>query len=437
MRYLFMLLLAVVFFMAPSVVVAHQKNTKKHSAKKQVVKKPVVKKALELNEQPEDITPYLVSNIYIKVLLHEQSSIPLDNLFIDSPEGFVLENPIQNGTKGVWKAERINLAVKDNVLYVQCKDNQFRRVKHNNLIVSPTKDIIHLNKKSYHGKLNIRIDKSQQKLLIINRLNLDDYIYSVLRNEMLSYWPLEVQKVQAVASRTYALHHMRHIRSRTPNSLYDIKNTNIHQVYGGSHECKHLRKAVNETHNLILTYNNNIALTMFDICCGGVVPEKMAIRDDDKPYLFRSNQCTYCKDSSSYIWKSSYRTDDILSALQQYSCKPRECAKMGKIMDVVITSKDRAGIAKKIAFIGSKKKVEFTIKDFKRCLSCASLDVPKSYSFTAEKDGGKIKLVGRGYGHNIGLCQVGARELVRRGWDYKEILAFYYPETNLARLKCD
>lgn len=434
--------LCMVFSTCCSLYAAPSKKKRKRSHST-VVKKHDDQKVLEKHDtvSEQDSTDVdeelLVSNIYIKVLLHEQNSVKQDNLFIESSEGFVLENPIGDGTKGVWRASRINLVVKNNVLYVQCKDNQYRRVKYNNLIVSPSKDIIHLNGKSYHGKLNIRIDKSQEKLLIINRLNLDDYIYSVLRNEILSYWPLEIQKVQAIASRTYALHHMRHVRSRTPNSLFDIKNTNIHQVYGGSHECKHLRKAVQETHNMILTYNKNIALTMFDICCGGVVPEQMAINDGDKPYLFRKNQCTYCASSKSYDWKTSYDVDEMLSALQLYSCKPRECAKLGKILDVVVTSKDRAGIVKKIAFIGQKRKVELTIQDFKRCLSCASLDVPKSYSFTVVQDKHRIKLTGRGYGHNIGLCQVGGRELVRRGWDYKEILAFYYPNTQLSKLKCD
>ncbi len=425
-------------FSAPQITYAKTlKNSKKKSIKKQNVKKPIIKEVETPDKKPEDVTPYLVSHVHIRVLLHEQSSIPFDSLSIESPEGFVLENQIKNGTKGIWKGSKINLVVKNDTLYLQCKDGQFRRVKDNNLTVSPNSETIQLNKKSYHGRINIRIDKSQQKLLIINRLNLDDYIYSVLRNEMLSYWPLEIQKVQAVASRTYALHHMRHVRSRTPDNIYDIKNTNIHQVYGGSHECKHLRKAVHETHNLILTYKNNIALTMFDICCGGVIPEKMAINDGDKPYLFRKNQCTYCKDSSSYTWKTSYNIDEVLLALQKYSCKPKECAKMGKIVDVGIRSKDHAGVVKNLTFVGAKKRVDLTMKDFKRCLSCMSLEAPKSYCFTVVKDKNLIKFSGRGYGHNIGFCQVGGRELVRRGWDYKEILAFYYPETSLARLKCD
>lgn len=410
---------------------AISRATSKKISTNKIIKQP--KKSL-LDAEP---APFVVSNIHIRVLLHEQSSIPVDSFFVESTQGFILENSLDNGKKGVWKDTKINLIVKNNTLYVECKDRQYRRVTNNNLTISPVKDIIHLNKKTYHGKITIRIDNHRQKLMIINRLNLDDYIFSVLRNEMLSYWPMEIQKVQAIASRTYALHHMRHVRSRNPQSFYDIKNTNSHQVYGGSHECVHLRKAVSETHNLILTYDNNIALTMFDICCGGIVPAGMSIKDDDKPYLFRKNKCTFCENSSSYKWHYTYKIDDIMTAVREYSCKPRECAKMGKLREVFVDKKDAAGIVRKVGLVGSKKKVVLTMQDFKRCLSASGLKIPKSYAFKISQATHGVKCAGLGYGHNIGLCQIGARELVKRGWSYKNILGFYYPGTMLARLKCD
>ncbi len=58
----------------------------------------------------------------------------------------------------------------------------------------------------------------------------------------------------------------------------------------------------------------------------------------------------------------------------------------------------------------------------------------KSFCFNIKKKSGKIIFNGRGFGHHLGLCQWGAREMVRDGWDYKQILAFYYPSTNFMRL---
>lgn len=46
----------------------------------------------------------------------------------------------------------------------------------------------------------------------------------------------------------------------------------------------------------------------------------------------------------------------------------------------------------------------------------------------------KIIFKGVGFGHHLGLCQWGAREMVRDGWDYKRVLQFYYPDTYLMKL---
>jgi len=53
----------------------------------------------------------------------------------------------------------------------------------------------------------------------------------------------------------------------------------------------------------------------------------------------------------------------------------------------------------------------------------------KSRCFTLQKNGTEFIATGRGYGHHMGLCQWGAREMVRGGWQHKEILEFYYPGT--------
>ena len=57
----------------------------------------------------------------------------------------------------------------------------------------------------------------------------------------------------------------------------------------------------------------------------------------------------------------------------------------------------------------------------------------KSFSFSITKKGKTITFKGKGFGHHFGLCQWGAREMVRRGFDFKEILDFYYPDTTLLR----
>lgn len=58
----------------------------------------------------------------------------------------------------------------------------------------------------------------------------------------------------------------------------------------------------------------------------------------------------------------------------------------------------------------------------------------KSFYFNVSKKGEKILFTGRGYGHHRGLCQWGAHEMVRHGWNHEKILEFYYPGTEFAKL---
>ena len=58
----------------------------------------------------------------------------------------------------------------------------------------------------------------------------------------------------------------------------------------------------------------------------------------------------------------------------------------------------------------------------------------KSHTYTVQRNGAELNFSGSGFGHHLGLCQRGARELVKRGWKTKSILAFYYPHTKMARM---
>jgi stage II sporulation protein D len=51
-----------------------------------------------------------------------------------------------------------------------------------------------------------------------------------------------------------------------------------------------------------------------------------------------------------------------------------------------------------------------------------------------QKKAGMIVVSGRGFGHHLGLCQWGARQMVREGCDYKQILRYYYPETYFIKI---
>lgn len=272
--------------------------------------------------------------------------------------------------------------------------------------------------KTYHGTLRLLVQGNS--LMIINQVPLEQYICSVLKTESWPGWPLEVNKVFAVTSRTYVLYMV--AEAQRVGRSYDVHNSKKHQTYSGVHDTKILQDAVEQTKGMILSYQGKPILAMFDSCCGGVIPARMHdVNFDDAPYLARTYACTHCKPCWIFNWKAALTTKELAEHLF------KDERKKPKIRSLRITKKDPAGLIHEVE-IHSGEKTLMTGKQL-----YASLKEVKSFVYTITKEKDKILFQGRGYGHHLGLCQWGAREAVRSGWNYKRILQFYYPGTQLVR----
>lgn len=262
-----------------------------------------------------------------------------------------------------------------------------------------------------------------QKVLVINLLNLEDYVFSVLKTESWPGWPLEVNKVFAIASRSYALAMM--LQAKKTKRHYDVKNSNIHQTYTGVHQCKVIKKAVEQTKGVFLTYKKQPIIAMFDCCCGGIIPAHIEdVNFNDAPYLARSYPCHYCKACSLYAWKCEYdirHLEDHISKIH---------GRIKRLRDFTITNRDKAGLVLKVDIKNGTKPLLLSGKQ-----TYSLLKEVKSFYFKTRRSGNKIIFEGNGYGHHLGLCQWGARQMVRDGYDYKQILQFYYPHTVLMKLE--
>jgi stage II sporulation protein D len=344
---------------------------------------------------------------------------------ITSSNGIKIRTQIKTKRKIIYKKENLTIEVNKLGIYLVDTKNKKIKVKSKAISLVPLKDDhLRINNTPYQGIVTIHLVKNGAPQ-IVNTLKLDDYIYSVLRYELYQSWALEVQKVQAITSRTYAVYQIKNARRQ--NKVYDIKNNNFHQTYKGTHNYSHLRKAVSSTKNSILTYKNKIALTMFDACCGGVIPANMSEPRFEKcPYLARKSRCTYCKKNSFFRWGKNIKIDGLLSSLKTKQ-------NIGKFRNIKVLKKDKAGITHKVLILGSKKSIQCSGKDLWDCMRSNV----RSQNFSLKKVPHKneFKISGKGFGHHLGLCQFGARELVRKGWKYKKILKFYYPGTKLNNLK--
>jgi stage II sporulation protein D len=288
---------------------------------------------------------------------------------------------------------------------------------------------IRLKSVSGHGQFNgvaydgdFFIVPHKGTFLCINQVELEDYIVAVLRTESWPGWPLEVNKVFAITCRSYVVAKV--LEAQRSEKPFHVKNTNAHQTYKGRHDRAGLKQAVEQTRGIVLGFDKRPILAMFDCCCGGVIPAHIADFDFSKaPYLARDYACDYCKQCSLYSWDVAY--DNVLfgELLKQYKNE------LHRLVDIVITKKDKAGLVTEALLKGTRSHVTISGKKL-----YSLLKEVKSFHFDVGKKMGKIIFTGRGFGHHIGLCQWGARQMVREGWDYKSILHFYYPQTHFMQL---
>lgn len=266
--------------------------------------------------------------------------------------------------------------------------------------------------------------QEKKQLYLINSLDIDDYLLSVIKYEGWPGWPLEWNKVFAVACRTYLVWHV--LQAQKTDRAYHIENGIKHQTYKGHHVNPKIKQAVDETKDIFISYDGKPACTMYDSCCGGIVP---AYIDDAGhkavPYLARSYPCTFCKGFKIFNWHIDLSADEIVKKLQ------KDFSKVTKIVDMSVYKKDRAGLVKKVLINVGSRKIIITEKKMK-----ALFPQINSYCFDIEKHTNRrYTITGRGYGHHKGLCQWGAYKLVKdEHWNFAQVLQFYYPGTKLMKL---
>lgn len=273
----------------------------------------------------------------------------------------------------------------------------------------------------YAGELGLLIQGDQW--YVINAVDLEEYVFSVLRCEGWPGWPLEVNKTFAIMIRTYALYKKMEMKKSKKKLPYDIKSTNLHQTYKGKHGVEHLRDAVTETAHVIIAHNKAPIMAMYDSCCGGVIPAQVSgFNFDNTPYLARPYACTYCKDCKLYAWEIAYRPDTLRDLLKH------EFPGIGTIKEIHITAVDQAGKVIEVAVKGNRHIMLSGPQLYRICKDI------KSFCYTVAKTEGNFVFQGKGFGHHVGVCQWGVRAMVKAGFTAPDILQYYYPGTTFMKL---
>lgn len=278
---------------------------------------------------------------------------------------------------------------------------------------------LYLNNRGYRGKLELH--SVLGKVHIVNVINIEEYLYSVVPSEMPSSWNIEALKAQAVASRTYTYYYLLKDDSK---KIYNLDATTNFQVYKGIiSEKKESTDAVNATAGIIMTYNYEPILAYFHSTSGGkTVDDKYVWKGTDLPYL-EGVKCPYDKDSPHYQWDITLSIEEISVALK------KKYSGMGRITGISFKKYDDR--IYEVTIRHSNGTITMTGNDFRLLISPSKL---RSTYFKSEKKGDTFYIHGRGWGHGVGMCQWDARGRAEIGQKYEQILNAYYKGINFKKI---
>ncbi len=264
----------------------------------------------------------------------------------------------------------------------------------------------------YRGK--ILIIKERNSIIVINLVDLDEYLYSVVGGESYPSWPKEALKAQAVVARTYAL-----FKTSTSNNIYyDLDTTTKTQIYRGMEaESVATHNAVRVTSGEVLTHDGKLILSVFHSSSGGHTESVKNVWNSSLPYL--KGVSDYDHLSPVYSWSKTFsllEINQLISGLGSiYSLVPEQVTSSGRIRTLKV--------------LGNKGSKIISGVELRKILKL------KSTIFKISVDKESFTIKGRGFGHGIGMSQWGSFYLAKQNVPYYRILSHYYQNSNLTFLK--
>lgn len=344
----------------------------------------------------------------------------------------------------------------------------------------------------------LKIIDEEKHLTAINILPLEDYLLSVISSEMRATSSLELLKAHAVISRSWLMaqklkhetqstyyqscirdeHHYIRWYDREDHANFDVCADDHCQRYQGCSKAytPTVRQAIEATRGEILTYEGKVCDTRFSKCCGGVSerfdntwepvnhPYLTKIIDSDTipsvPDLSREKEArewilsspdVFCNTRDKKIlsnvlnaydretrdffrWQVSYTPTELSALILSrigidfgtiLSIEPLERGVSGRIIKLRINGSQKSMI------IGKELVIRKTFSETHLYSSAFIVETEKDSSGTPTR----FTFKGAGWGHGVGLCQIGAAVMSVKGYGYREILSHYFPGTKLETLK--
>ncbi|KAB3527679.1 SpoIID/LytB domain-containing protein [Alkaliphilus serpentinus] len=322
--------------------------------------------------------------------------------------------------------------------------------------------LLNLDGRNFRGEVTAK-RMEDNDMAIINRVNFEEYLYGVVPKEMSYNWPMEALKAQAVAARGFAAASMNKFITKGFNLCSTVNS----QAYGGyDSEHPNTNRAVDETKDIVMTYEGELIIPYFHANSGGLTEDSENIWSGTVPYI-RGIQDDYSLNTNHSTWSKNMTMDEIKSALLKNNID------IGDILSIEVTSRSKNGRILTMVVKGTKgeevlekqksrtifglrsswfeviqeggstamvmaaegnptsmslqgknllsasglKKIETTTK-----ITVSNGETNKEFHGTANS----FVFNGKGYGHGLGMSQYGAMTMAELSFSYKEILLHYY-----------
>ena len=278
-----------------------------------------------------------------------------------------------------------------------------------------------------HADFPIELRAENSHLLVTALMPMEEYIAGVLAGEAGNFKSDEALKAMAVAARTFAMH----FGSRHAVDGFDFCDTTHCQDLRLAGINPHLRQIAEATAGEVLWYDGEPAATYYYANCGGTTEDGHYILGNDEapaPYL-KQHSDRYCIRDGGSQWSSEISRRELQTALADDGITIP-----GKLRSVSVLHRTPSGRVEFLRVAGSS---DVTVSGllFRSAVGRhIGWERLKSNWYDVSVRGDQIVFHGRGRGHGVGLCQIGAEVMGEEGHSYREILAFYYPGNSPWRL---
>jgi stage II sporulation protein D len=287
------------------------------------------------------------------------------------------------------------------------------RRTHAKVVLEPLEGVFFVADQTYSGRL------TWEDGYVVNEVALENYILGVLRGELpLEEVPEEAAAAQAIAARSYTLHYLARDRPH-----YDVDDTTLFQRYVGlryAPDDGNLRAGVRATAGLYLDDEGRPLKAYYHSTCGGHTTDVPTGLGREPLEPMRGVKCDYCRASKYWRWTTDLTNAEILRAADL----------SGSLRSLRVAETGPGERAKRVA-VTTEGKSLIQAGEFRLALGGSKLRSTRILRLVRVEGGYRVE--GAGWGHGVGLCQMGAIGLAREGKSAEEITSHYYPGATLRR----